>query len=79
MGGASGGALTSLVAPRARGLRDGDPLVLTGILRRTVEARGDTVAGWAQRGLFDRIGVRRLVVEPDPYGNPLLIGALAPT
>ena len=53
--------------------------MLTGILRRTVEARGDTVAGWAQRGLFDRIGVRRLVVEPDPYGNPLLIGALGPT
>ena len=53
-----------------------DPLVLTGILRRTVEARGDTVAGWAQRSLFDRIGVRRLVVEPDPYGNPLFIGSV---
>jgi len=53
-----------------------DPLVLTGILRRTVEARGDTVAGWAQRSLFDRIGVRRLVAEPDPYGNPLFIGSV---
>lgn len=53
-----------------------DPLALTGILRRTVESRGETVASWAQRNLFDRIGVRRLVVEPDPYGNPLFIGAV---
>jgi CubicO group peptidase (beta-lactamase class C family) len=53
-----------------------DPLVLTGILRRTVEARGETVAAWAQRALFDRIGVRRFVVEQDPFGNPLFIGSV---
>ncbi len=53
-----------------------DPLALTGILRRTVESRGETVASWAQRSLLDRIGIRRLVVEPDPYGNPLFIGSV---
>jgi CubicO group peptidase (beta-lactamase class C family) len=53
-----------------------DPLVLTGILRRTVESRGETVPSWAQRSLLDQLGVRRLVVEPDPYGNPLFIGVV---
>jgi CubicO group peptidase (beta-lactamase class C family) len=53
-----------------------DPLALTGILRRAVESRGESVASWAQRSLLDQLGVRRLVVEPDPYGNPLFIGSV---
>jgi CubicO group peptidase (beta-lactamase class C family) len=54
--------------------RNCDPLVLGAIVRRIVEARGDDYLTWPQRALFDRIGVRRQVLETDPQGNFILSG-----
>ena len=49
--------------------RNVDPLTLGYIVKRTVEARGESYLTYPQRALFDEIGIRRLLLEPDPYGN----------
>ena len=54
--------------------RNSDPLVLGAIVRRILEARGDEYLTWPQRALFDRIGVRRQVLETDVHGNFILTG-----
>jgi CubicO group peptidase (beta-lactamase class C family) len=54
--------------------RNCDPLSLGYIIRQTVEKLGETYLAWPQKALFDRIGVRKQVLEPDPYGNFLLTG-----
>ncbi len=54
--------------------RNCDPLTLGAIVRQLVEARGEEYLTWPQRALFDRIGIRRQVLEPDPYGNFVLSG-----
>jgi len=40
-----------------------------------VEGRGDEYLSFPQRELFDKIGIRGIVAETDPYGNFLLQGA----
>ncbi len=54
--------------------RNCDPLTLGYLVRRAVEARGEEYLTWPQRALFDRIGIRRHVLEPDAYGNFILSG-----
>jgi CubicO group peptidase (beta-lactamase class C family) len=54
--------------------RNSDPLTLGYLVRRTVEARGESYLTWPQRALFDKIGIRRQVMETDAYGNFLLTG-----
>jgi CubicO group peptidase (beta-lactamase class C family) len=54
--------------------RNCDPLVLGSIVKRTVEAKGDVYLTWPQKALFDRIGIRRQVLETDPFGNFILTG-----
>jgi len=54
--------------------RNCDPLTLGAIVRQVVESRGETYLTWPQRALFDRIGIRRQVLEPDAYGNFILSG-----
>jgi CubicO group peptidase (beta-lactamase class C family) len=54
--------------------RNCDPLTLGYIIRRTVEAEGENYFQWPQKALFDRIGIREQILEPDPYGNFLLTG-----
>lgn len=54
--------------------RNSDPLVLNALVRRAVEARGEEYLSYPQRHLFDRLGIRRMVLETDPYGNFLLQG-----
>jgi CubicO group peptidase (beta-lactamase class C family) len=54
--------------------RNSDPLTLGYIIKRTVQARGEEYLTFPQRALFDRIGIRRQVLETDPYGNFLLTG-----
>jgi CubicO group peptidase (beta-lactamase class C family) len=54
--------------------RNSDPLTLGYIIKRTVTARGEEYLTFPQRALFDRIGIRRQVLETDPYGNFLLTG-----
>ena len=54
--------------------RNSDPLTLGYLIREAVEARGENYHTFPQRALFDRIGIRRQVLETDPYGNFLLTG-----
>jgi CubicO group peptidase (beta-lactamase class C family) len=54
--------------------RNSDPLTLGYLVRRTVEARGESYLTWPQEALFDKIGIRRQVMETDAYGNFLLTG-----
>lgn len=54
--------------------RNCDPLVLGSIVKRTVEAEGEVYLTWPQKALFDRIGIRRQVLETDPFGNFILTG-----
>jgi CubicO group peptidase (beta-lactamase class C family) len=54
--------------------RNSDPLALGLIVRDVVRKRGEEYLTFPQRALFDRIGIRRQVLETDPYGNFLLNG-----
>jgi CubicO group peptidase (beta-lactamase class C family) len=54
--------------------RNSDPLALGMIVRDAVRKRGEVYLTWPQRALFDKIGIRRQVLETDPYGNFLLNG-----
>jgi CubicO group peptidase (beta-lactamase class C family) len=54
--------------------RNCDPLAIGYLIRVAVEKRGEPHLAWPQRALFDRLGIRRQVLETDPYGNFLLTG-----
>jgi CubicO group peptidase (beta-lactamase class C family) len=62
-------------APNSVGrYRNSDPMALGFLVRQAVEKRGEEYLTYPQRALFDRIGIRRQVLEPDPWGNFLLSG-----
>ena len=70
-------AITSPVefAPATVGrYRNSDPMTLGYLVRLAVEKRGEEYLTHPQRALFDKIGIRRQVLEPDPWGNFLLSG-----
>lgn len=54
--------------------RNSDPMTLGFLVRQAVEQRGEVYLTHPQRALFDPIGIRRQVLEPDPWGNFLLSG-----
>jgi CubicO group peptidase (beta-lactamase class C family) len=54
--------------------RNSDPLVLNHLIKKAALARGEEYLSYPQRRLFDRLGIRRMVLETDPYGNFLLNG-----
>jgi CubicO group peptidase (beta-lactamase class C family) len=54
--------------------RNSDPLTIGRLIKTAVSTRGEEYLTWPQRALFDRIGIRRQVLETDPYGNFLLTG-----
>ena len=54
--------------------RNSDPMTLGFLVRQAVEKRGEEYLTYPQRALFDRIGIRRQVLETDPWGNFLLSG-----
>jgi CubicO group peptidase (beta-lactamase class C family) len=54
--------------------RNCDPLTIGYLVKRAVQARGEEYLTFPQRRLFDRLGIRRQVLETDPYGNFLLTG-----
>ena len=54
--------------------RNSDPVLINYLVRLGVEGRGETYHTFPQRALFDKIGVRDMVMETDPYGNFLLQG-----
>ena len=55
--------------------RNCDPVLTNYLVRLAVEARGDDYHNFPQTHLFDKIGIRNLVFQTDPYGNILLQGS----
>ena len=56
--------------------RNVDTLVLGAIIRRTVEAVGESYHHWPQRMLFDALGTDDFVLETDASGHFVLSGYL---
>jgi CubicO group peptidase (beta-lactamase class C family) len=54
--------------------RNTDPVLVNYLTRLAVEKRGEDYLSFPQRALFDKLGIRTMVLETDPYGNFLLQG-----
>src|SRR5215469_806097 len=54
--------------------RNCDPLTLAFIVQQTAKRRGENHLSFPQRALLDRIGIRKMVLETDPYGNIFFTG-----
>ncbi len=54
--------------------RNCDPLTLNLLIKQAAIGRGEEYLSYPQRHLFDKLGIRRMVLETDPYGNFLLNG-----
>jgi CubicO group peptidase (beta-lactamase class C family) len=55
--------------------RNCDPILVNYLIRLGVEGRRGDYHKFPQQHLFDKIGVRNLVFQTDPYGNILLQGS----
>lgn len=55
--------------------RNTDPVLVNYLVRLAVEKRGEEYLSFPRRALFDRIGIRTIVIETDAYGNFLGQGA----
>jgi CubicO group peptidase (beta-lactamase class C family) len=51
-----------------------DPVLINYLVRLAVEKRGEEYLSFPQRALFDKIGIRTMVMDTDPYGNFLTQG-----
>lgn len=54
--------------------RNTDPVLINYLVRLGVEKRGEDYLSFPYRALFDKIGVRTMVMETDPFGNFLTQG-----
>jgi len=54
--------------------RNTDPVLTNYLIRLGVEGRNENYHAFPQRQLFDKIGIRTMVMETDPYGNFLTQG-----
>lgn len=54
--------------------RNCDPLSLGYIIKRLLLENGEEYLSWPQKALFDIIGIRKQVLETDPYGNFIMTG-----
>jgi CubicO group peptidase (beta-lactamase class C family) len=54
--------------------RNTDPVLANYLIRLALEARGESYWSFPQRALFDKLGMRTMVLETDPCGNFLLQG-----
>ena len=54
--------------------RNTDPVLINYLIRLAVEKRKEEYLSFPRRALFDRIGIRNMVIETDPYGNFLTQG-----
>jgi CubicO group peptidase (beta-lactamase class C family) len=54
--------------------RNCDPSLTNYLIRLAVEGRGEDYWGFPQKALFDKLGIRNMVLETDSYGNLLLQG-----
>jgi len=51
-----------------------DPVLVNYLIRLGVEKLGEEYLSFPQRALFDKIGIRTMVIETDPFGNFLTQG-----
>ena len=51
-----------------------DPVLINYLIRLAVQRRGEEYLSFPQRALFDKIGIRTMVLETDPFGNFLTQG-----
>lgn len=51
-----------------------DPVLINYLIRLAVEKRGEEYLSFPRRALFDRIGIRTMVLETDPFGDFLTQG-----
>jgi CubicO group peptidase (beta-lactamase class C family) len=49
--------------------RNTDPVLISYLVRLGVEKLGEEYLSFPQRALFDKLGVRTMVIETDPFGN----------
>jgi CubicO group peptidase (beta-lactamase class C family) len=49
--------------------RNTDPVLISYLVRLGVEKRGEEYLSFPQRALFDKLGIRTMVIETDPFGN----------
>jgi len=54
--------------------RNTDPVLTNYLIRLAVEKRGDEYLSFPRRALFDKLGMRTMVLETDPFGNFLAQG-----
>ncbi len=54
--------------------RNTDPVLINYLIRLAVEKRNENYHAFPQRVLFDKIGIRSMVLDTDPYGNFLTQG-----
>jgi CubicO group peptidase (beta-lactamase class C family) len=54
--------------------RNTDPVLINYLIRLGVEKRGEEYLSFPQRALFDKLGIRTMVMETDPFGNFLTQG-----
>jgi CubicO group peptidase (beta-lactamase class C family) len=54
--------------------RNTDPVLINYLIRLAVEKRKENYHAFPQRALFDKIGIRTMVLDTDPYGNFLTQG-----
>jgi len=54
--------------------RNTDPVLASYLVRLAVTKRGLDYLSFPQRALFDKLGIRTMVLETDPYGNFLTQG-----
>jgi CubicO group peptidase (beta-lactamase class C family) len=54
--------------------RNTDPVLINYLIRLAVEKHGEDYFSFPQRALFDKIGIRTMVMDTDPYGNFLTQG-----
>ncbi len=55
--------------------RNTDPVLTNYLIRLGVEGRNEEYLSFPQRALFDKLGIRTMVIETDPYGDLLLQGS----
>jgi CubicO group peptidase (beta-lactamase class C family) len=54
--------------------RNCDPLVLGFLIKQGVDARGENYLEFPRKHLFDKLGIRHMVLETDAWGNFIMTG-----
>ena len=58
-----------MAAQHSRALPNTDPVLISYLIRLAVEKTGEGYLSFPQRALFDKLGIRTMRIETDPFGN----------